>query len=160
MAGDIPIAREAEQTTHLSVIDRVRCAVSLTYTLENLFGSRVVVAGAGFVLNDEMNDFAWHPGVTDTSGTIGTLPNQVAPGKRMLSSMCPTIVLKEGKPYLVTGSPGGRTIINTVLCVVVNVLDFKMDLRAAVDAPRFHHQWLPDRVRFEGTIGLGKILRC
>jgi gamma-glutamyltranspeptidase / glutathione hydrolase len=149
LAGDIPIAHEAAHTTHLSVIDRDRTAVSLTYTLENLFGSRVVVAGAGFVLNDEMNDFAWHPGVTDTSGTIGTLPNQVAPGKRMLSSMCPTIVLKEGKPYLVTGSPGGRTIINTVLCVVVNVLDFGMDLRAAVDAPRFHHQWLPDRTKVE-----------
>jgi gamma-glutamyltranspeptidase/glutathione hydrolase len=149
LAGDISIAQEAAHTTHFSVIDRERRAVSCTYTLENMYGSRVVVPGAGFLLNDEMNDFAWHPGVTDTTGNIGTPPNQVAPGKRMLSSMCPTVVLKDGKPYLITGSPGGRTIINTVLCTVVNVLDFGMDLRAAVDAPRLHHQWLPDRARVE-----------
>jgi gamma-glutamyltranspeptidase/glutathione hydrolase len=149
LAGDISIAQEATHTTHFSVIDRERTAVSCTYTLENMYGSRVVVPGAGFLLNDEMNDFAWHPGVTDTTGNIGTPPNQISPGKRMLSSMCPTVVLKEGKPYLITGSPGGRTIINTVLCVVVNVLDFGMDLRAAIDAPRLHHQWLPDRARVE-----------
>lgn len=124
-------------------------AVSLTYTLENLYGSRVVVKGAGFLLNDEMNDFSWLPGVTDDSGRIGTPPNQIEPGKRMLSSMCPTIAAKDGKPVLVTGSPGGRTIINTVLCLVVNVIDFEMDLRSAVDAPRIHHQWLPDRIRIE-----------
>jgi gamma-glutamyltranspeptidase/glutathione hydrolase len=149
LAGDIPITGEAAHTTHFSIIDSDRTAVSVTYTLENLYGSRVVVPGAGFVLNDEMNDFVWHPGVTDTKGNIGTLPNQVAPGKRMLSSMCPTVVLRDGKPYLITGSPGGRTIINTVLCMLVNVLDFDLDLRAAVDAPRFHHQWFPDRVRVE-----------
>jgi gamma-glutamyltranspeptidase / glutathione hydrolase len=149
LAGDIPVAREGEHTTHFSVIDKDRTAVSMTYTLENMYGSRVVVPGAGFLLNDEMNDFAWHPGVTDTNGSIGTPPNQVAPGKRMLSSMCPTIVLRDGKPYLITGSPGGRTIINTVLCMVVNVLDFSMDPRAAMDAPRFHHQWLPDRAKVE-----------
>ena len=149
LAGDIPIAQEAAHTTHFSVIDRERTAVSLTYTLENMYGSRVVVPGAGFLLNDEMNDFGWYPGVTNTTGTIGTLPNQIAPGKRMLSSMCPTIVLKDGKPYLITGSPGGRTIINTVLCVLVNVLDFDMDPRTAVDAPRFHHQWFPDRIKVE-----------
>jgi gamma-glutamyltranspeptidase/glutathione hydrolase len=149
LAGDISIAQEAAHTTHFSVIDRERTAVSCTYTLENMYGSRVVVPGAGFLLNDEMNDFAWHPGVTDTTGNVGTPPNQIAPGKRMLSSMCPTVVLKDGKPYLITGSPGGRTIINTVLCTVVNVLDFGMDLRAAVDAPRLHHQWLPDRARVE-----------
>ncbi|HEV3300155.1 MAG TPA: gamma-glutamyltransferase [Planctomycetaceae bacterium] len=149
LAGDIPIAQEAAHTTHFSVIDRERTAVSLTYTLENMYGSRVVVPGAGFLLNDEMNDFGWHPGVTDSKGTIGTLPNQIAPGKRMLSSMCPTVVLKDGKPFLITGSPGGRTIINTVLCMLVNVLDFEMDPRAAVDAPRFHHQWFPDRIKVE-----------
>ncbi len=149
LAGDISIAQEAAHTTHFSVIDRERTAVSCTYTLENMYGSRVVVPGAGFLLNDEMNDFAWHPGITDATGNIGTPPNQIAPGKRMLSSMCPTVVLKEGKPYLITGSPGGRTIINTVLCTVVNVLDFGMDLRAAIDAPRLHHQWLPDRTRVE-----------
>lgn len=152
LAGDIPIAQEAAHTTHFSVIDRERTAVSLTYTLENLYGSRVVVPGAGFVLNDEMNDFAWRPGVTDTKGKIGTPPNQIAPGKRMLSSMCPTVVLRNGKPYLITGSPGGRTIINTVLCMMVNVIDFGMDPRAAVDAPRLHHQWLPDRADVEPAL--------
>ena len=116
------------------MVDGNRMAVSMTYTLENLYGSRVVVPGAGFLLNDEMNDFAWLPGTTDSTGRIGTVPNQITPGKRMLSSMCPTIVLRGGKPVLVTGSPGGRTIINTVLQVVVNVVDFQMDLRTAVDA--------------------------
>jgi gamma-glutamyltranspeptidase/glutathione hydrolase len=149
LAGDIHIAGEGAHTTHFSIVDADRMAVSMTYTLENMYGSRVVVHGAGFLLNDEMNDFAWHPGITDTHGTIGTPPNQIAPGKRMLSSMCPTVVLKDGKPYLVTGSPGGRTIINTVLCLVVNVLDFRMHPRAAVEAPRFHHQWFPDRVKVE-----------
>jgi gamma-glutamyltranspeptidase/glutathione hydrolase len=149
IAGEIPIAHEAAHTTHFSVVDRDRMAVSVTYTLENMYGSRVVVPGAGFVLNDEMNDFVWRPGFTDESGKIGTLPNQIAPGKRMLSSMCPTVVLKDGKVYLVTGSPGGRTIINTVLSVVLNVVDFKMDLRSAVNAPRLHHQWFPDRVSVE-----------
>jgi gamma-glutamyltranspeptidase/glutathione hydrolase len=149
LAGDIPIANEPAHTTHFSVIDGEHTAVSMTYTLENMYGSRIVVRGGGFVLNDEMNDFAWHPGVTNTHGTIGTRPNQIEPGKRMLSSMCPTIVLKDGRPYLITGSPGGRTIINTVLCMLVNVLDFDMDPRAAVDAPRLHHQWFPDRTSVE-----------
>jgi gamma-glutamyltranspeptidase/glutathione hydrolase len=99
--------------------------------------------------NNEMNDFNWYPGVTNTKGTIGTDANLIFPGKRMLSSMTPTIVVKNGKVLLVTGSPGGRTIINTVLCVVVNVLDFEMDIQAAVDAPRLHHQWFPDQVQYE-----------
>jgi gamma-glutamyltranspeptidase/glutathione hydrolase len=110
----------------------------------------VVVKGAGFILNNEMMDFNWFPGVTTRDGTIGTTPNQIAPRKRMLSSQTPTIVAKDGKVVLVTGSPGSRTIINTVLQVVVNVVDFGMDPRQAVDAPRLHHQWFPDRVRFEG----------
>lgn len=152
LAGEIQLATEPSHTTHVSVVDGDRMAVSMTYTLESLYGSRVVVAGAGFLLNDEMNDFAWLPGVTDSTGRIGTPPNQIAPGKRMLSSMCPTIVLKGGKPLLITGSPGGRTIINTVLQVVVNVIDFRMDLRAAVDAPRLHHQWLPDVVKIERSL--------
>jgi gamma-glutamyltranspeptidase/glutathione hydrolase len=135
------------------VIDRDRLAVSVTYTLESSWGSRVVVKGAGFLLNDEMNDFNWLPGVTDDTGRIGTLPNLVAPGKRMLSSMSPTIVTRDGKPVLITGSPGGRTITNTVLCVLVNVIDFEMDLRSAIDAPRLHHGWLPDRVRLEPALG-------
>jgi len=103
-------------------------AVSNTYTLEDSYGSRVVVRGAGYILNNEMGDFNSRPGVTTTKGRIGTEPNLVAPGKRMLSSMSPTIVAKDGKVLLVTGSPGGRTIPNTVLCVVTNVIDFGMDV--------------------------------
>lgn len=152
LAQDVPLRGEGEHTTHLSVIDRTRTAVSLTYTLESPYGSRVVVPGAGFLLNDEMNDFNWLPGVTTRSGQVGTEPNQVAPGKRMLSSQAPTVVARDGKPVLVTGSPGGRTIINTVLCVVVNVVDFDMDVRAAVDAPRLDHEWFPDRVRVEAGL--------
>jgi gamma-glutamyltranspeptidase/glutathione hydrolase len=150
LAKDIPLAREGDSTTHFSVIDRDGMAVANTTTLERGFGSRVVVRGAGFLLNDEMIDFNWRPGVTDRNGTIGTDANLIAPGKRMLSSQTPTIVAKDGKVVLVTGSPGSRTIINTVLCVVISVIDFDMDIRAAVDAPRLHHQWFPDEVRFEG----------
>jgi gamma-glutamyltranspeptidase / glutathione hydrolase len=149
IAGDIPITTESENTTHFSIVDRDRMAVSLTYTLENSYGSRVVVEGAGFLLNDEMNDFNWLPGVTNTTGRIGTEANLVRPGKRMLSSMCPTIVLKDDRPIFVTGSPGGRTIINTVACIVTNIVDHEMDLREAVDAPRLHHAWFPDAIRLE-----------
>ncbi len=152
LAGSIPLAPEGDHTTHLSVIDRDRNAVSLTFTLESAYGSRVVVAGGGFLLNDEMNDFGWLPGITDATGRIGTAPNQIAPGKRMLSSMCPTVVLRDGRPLLITGSPGGRTIINTVLCTVVNLIDFDMDIGSAVSAPRMHHQWLPDQVRAEPAL--------
>jgi gamma-glutamyltranspeptidase/glutathione hydrolase len=151
LARDIPLAPEGDSTTHFSVIDRDGMAVANTYTLERSYGSRVVVHGAGFVLNNEMIDFNWRPGTTDRHGTIGTTANQIAPRKRMLSSQTPTIVAKDGKAVLITGSPGSRTIINTVLCVVVNVIDFDMDIRAAVDAPRLHHQWFPDEARFEGT---------
>ncbi len=152
LAGEIRIAAESEQTTHLSIVDRQRTAVSLTYTLESAFGSRVVVADGGFLLNDEMNDFNWLPGTTNRSGRIGTTPNEIAPGKRMLSSMCPIVVRREGRTLLVTGSPGGRTIINTVLCMVVNVVEFDMPIRQAVDAARMHHAWLPDRVRIEPSL--------
>jgi gamma-glutamyltranspeptidase/glutathione hydrolase len=150
LAKDIALAPEGDNTTHFSVIDQNGMAVANTYTLERSYGSRVVVKGAGFLLNNEMIDFNWRPGHTDRSGTIGTEPNQIAPGKRMLSSQTPTIVAKGGKVVLVTGSPGSRTIINTSLCVLVNVLDFGMDVQAAVDAPRLHHQWFPDEARFEG----------
>jgi gamma-glutamyltranspeptidase/glutathione hydrolase len=149
LAGDIPITRESEQTTHFSIIDVERTAVSMTYTLEQSFGSKVVVRGGGFLLNDEMNDFNWVPGLTNQAGRIGTPPNDVAPGKRMLSSMCPVVVRRDGRTLLITGSPGGRTIINTVLEVVLNVLEFDMDVRQAVDVPRMHEQWLPDHVRVE-----------
>jgi gamma-glutamyltranspeptidase/glutathione hydrolase len=151
LAKDLPLAREGDSTTHFSVIDKDGMAVANTTTLERSFGSRVVVRGAGFLLNDEMIDFNWRPGVTDREGGIGTDANLIAPGKRMLSSQTPTILAKDGKVVLVTGSPGSRTIINTVLCVVVNVVDFDMDVRAAVDAPRLHHQWFPDEARFEGV---------
>jgi gamma-glutamyltranspeptidase/glutathione hydrolase len=151
LAGDVPLAGEGDSTTHFSVIDKDGMAVANTYTLEHSYGARVVVRGAGFLLNNEMGDFNANPGVTTRAGGIGTEANQVAPGKRMLSSQTPTIVTKGGKVVLITGSPGGRTIINTALCVVVNVVDFGMTVREAVDAPRLHHQWFPDRLRFEGV---------
>jgi gamma-glutamyltranspeptidase/glutathione hydrolase len=140
---------EGAETTHLSVVDRDLLAVSLTTTLEEAFGSRIVVPGAGFLLNNEMGDFNPAAGLTDREGLIGTPPNLVEPEKRMLSSMTPTIVARDGKPFLVLGSPGGRTIINTVLEIVVNVIDHRMAIQDAVDAPRFHHQWLPDTVSAE-----------
>lgn len=140
---------ESEETTHLSVIDRARNAVALTYTLEYGYGSRIVVPGAGFLLNNEMGDFNAGPGLTNADGLIGTEPNLAQPGKRMLSSMTPTIVAKDGRVFMVTGSPGGRTIINTVLQTILNVIDHGMNVQEAVDAPRFHHQWLPDRIAYE-----------
>lgn len=153
LANDIPLADESPSTTHFSVIDADGMAVSNTYTLEQSYGSRVVVKGAGFLLNNEMGDFNWRPGHTDRSGRIGTEPNLVAPRKRMLSSQTPVIVSRDGKVFLITGSPGGRTIINTLLCVLINVLEFEMDPRSAVDAPRLHHGWFPDRISMEATEG-------
>ena len=149
LGADIPLAPSGNSTTHFSVIDRQGMAVSNTYTLEYSYGSRVVVSGAGFLLNNEMGDFNWKPGHTDARGNIGTPANQIAPGKRMLSSQTPTIVARDGKAVLVTGSPGGRTIINTVLCVVLNVIEFEMDPLSAIRAPRSHHQWMPDLLRYE-----------
>lgn len=140
---------EPNETTHFSVVDRAGMAVSNTYTLEGGYGSRVVVRGAGFLLNNEMGDFNKKPGETNLRGDIGTPANVIAPGKRMLSSMTPTIVTKDGTLALVTGSLGGRTIINTVLNVVLNVTAYGMTGREAVDAPRMHHQWLPDSVTLE-----------
>jgi gamma-glutamyltranspeptidase / glutathione hydrolase len=140
---------ESDETTHLSVVDASRNAVSLTYTLEAGYGSKIVVPGAGFLLNNEMGDFNAGPGLTTSEGSIGTEPNLAAPGKRMLSSMTPTILTKDGQLFMVTGSPGGRTIINTVVQTVVNVVDFGMNAQEAVDAPRLHHQWLPDRTDYE-----------
>jgi gamma-glutamyltranspeptidase/glutathione hydrolase len=140
---------ESEETTHLSVVDGDGNAVSLTYTLEYSYGSRIVVEGAGFLLNNEMGDFNAIPGRTDSTGTIGTRPNLVQPGKRPISSMTPTIVAKDGKPVLVIGSPGGRTIINTVLQVILNVVDHGMNIAQAIEAPRMHHQWLPNVTRME-----------
>jgi gamma-glutamyltranspeptidase/glutathione hydrolase len=158
LARDIQLAPEGDNTTHFSVIDKDGMAVANTYTLERSYGSRVVVRGAGFLLNNEMMDFNWRPGYTDRKGAIGTEANQIAPGKRMLSSQTPTIVARDGKVVLVTGSPGSRTIINTVLCMLVNVLDFDMDIRSAVDAPRLHHPWFPDVARFEGMYRLPEVM--
>jgi len=143
------VAAESDETTQFSVVDKDGNAVSNTFTLEGGYGSHVVVRGAGFLLNNEMGDFNKKPGETNLEGDIGTPPNQIAPGKRMLSSMSPTIVAKNGKLFMVTGSPGGRTIINTVTEVVLNATGFGMSAREAVDAPRLDHEWLPDVVTFE-----------
>jgi gamma-glutamyltranspeptidase/glutathione hydrolase len=149
LGKDVLASAEGENTTHFSIVDSEGNAVANTYTLQDSYGSYVVVRGAGFLLNNEMTDFNLQPGVTDRRGRIGTPPNIVAPHKRMLSSQTPTIVLRDGQVLLVTGTPGGRTIINTVLGVVTNVIDFKMPIREAVDAPRMHHQWMPDVLRIE-----------
>jgi gamma-glutamyltranspeptidase/glutathione hydrolase len=150
---------ESTETTHLSVMDGARNAVALTYTLEYGYGSRIVVPGAGFLLNNEMGDFNAGPGLTDATGLIGTEPNLAAPRKRMLSSMTPTILSKDGEPFLSVGAMGGRTIINSVLLTILNVVDFGMNIQDALDAPRFHHQWLPDRIAFE-TYGLSPDTRA
>ncbi len=142
-------AAESSETTHFSVVDEDRNAVSLTYTLEFGYGSGIVVPGAGFLLNNEMGDFNGAPGLTDERGLIGTDPNLAEGGKRMLSSMSPTILAKDGELFMVTGTPGGRTIINTVLQTILNVVDHGMNAQEAVDAGRVHHQWLPDRINYE-----------
>lgn len=141
--------RESEETTHFSVIDKDGMAISNTFTLEGGYGSKVVVSGAGFLLNNEMRDFNKKPGDTNVHGDIGTTANIIAPKKRMLISMAPTFVTRDKRLVLVTGSPGGRTIINTVLSIVLNITEFGMNPRQAVDTPRLHHQWLPDSVYFE-----------
>ncbi|HUE89170.1 MAG TPA: gamma-glutamyltransferase [Vicinamibacterales bacterium] len=140
---------ESPETTHISIVDAQRNAVSLTYTLEAGYGSKIVVPGGGFLLNNEMGDFNAGPGLTNENGLIGTDPNLAQPGKRMLSSMSPTIIAKDGKLFMVTGTPGGRTIINTVLQTILNVIDFGMNAQEAVDYGRMHHQWLPDRISYE-----------
>ncbi len=140
---------ESPETTHYSVVDASGMAVSVTYTLEQGYGLGAVVAGAGFLLNNQMGDFNGKPGLTDSTGLIGTPANEAKPGKRMLSSMTPSIIAKDGKLVAVVGSPGGRTIINTVLQVVLNVIDFGMTMQDAVNAPRFHHQWLPNTISVE-----------
>ena len=142
-------AAESDETTHFSVVDEDGNAVANTYTLEGGYGSGVVVRGAGFLLNNEMGDFNKKPGETNTTGDIGTPANLIAPGKRMLSSMSPAIVTRDGRLVLVTGSPGGRTIPNTVIDVVLGVTAFGQSVRNAVSAPRLHHQWMPDSTTIE-----------
>ena len=141
---------EADHTTHLSCLDQAGNAVALTYTLEDSYGAKCVVVGAGFLLNNEMGDFNVVPDRTDSSGRIGTPANLIAPHKRMLSSQTPALLLKEGRARVVTGSPGGRTIPNTVLWIVLNLAEFGLGPREAVDAPRSHHQWFPDVLVLEG----------
>ena len=141
--------REGSNTTHFSIVDQFGNAVSNTYTLNFSYGVGLVADGTGVLLNNELDDFTAAPGASNAYGLVGFEANLPGPGKRPLSSMSPTIVLKDGKPVLVTGSPGGSRIISTVLQVIVNVLDYHMDIAAAVAAPRLHHQWLPDEVRVE-----------
>ncbi|MCU0396195.1 MAG: gamma-glutamyltransferase, partial [Chitinophagaceae bacterium] len=145
-AGQI---RESMETTHLSVMDKDGNAVAVTTTLNGGYGSKVVVGGAGFFLNNEMDDFSVQPGVPNMFGAIGGTANAIAPGKRMLSSMTPTIVLKNNKPFMVVGTPGGTTIITSVLQSIINVVDYNMNAFDAVNKPKFHHQWQPDEIRVE-----------
>jgi gamma-glutamyltranspeptidase/glutathione hydrolase len=145
-----PNGYESEDTTHFTVIDSAGNAVSNTYTLNNSYGSAVVAQGTGIMLNDEMDDFAVKPGMPNLYGLIQGERNAVAPHKRPLSAMTPTFVLrKNGSLWFTVGSPGGPTIINTVLCIIINVIDYGMNIQQAVDAPRIHHQWLPDELVFE-----------
>ncbi|MCX6150229.1 MAG: gamma-glutamyltransferase [Ignavibacteriales bacterium] len=145
----VPFQNESKETTHYSVADSYGNVVSTTTTINSAYGSKIVVDGAGFLLNNEMDDFSSKPGVPNQFGLIGSEANSIQPGKRMLSSMSPTIVLKDGKPVLVIGSPGGSTIITVVLQVILNYIDFGMNIQEAIDAPRIHHQWLPDEIIYE-----------
>lgn len=143
------LIKESEETTHLSIIDADGNMVSVTTTLNGSYGSRTVVGGAGFLLNNEMDDFSVKPGVPNIYGAIGGEANAIEPGKRMLSSMTPTLVLKNNKPYLTIGTPGGTTIPTSVYQALVNLVDFNMTLSDAINKPKFHHQWFPDEVAVE-----------
>jgi len=143
---------ESEETTHLSVLDKDGNAVAVTTTLNNSYGSRTVVGGAGFFLNDEMDDFSIKPGTPNMYGAVGGEANAIQPGKRMLSSMAPTIVLKDNKPFLVVGTPGGTTIPTSVFQTIIDIIEFNMNTEDAVWKPKFHHQWLPDEIAMEKGI--------
>jgi len=143
---------EPENTTHFSVVDAAGNAVAVTTTLNGSFGSGVTPEGLGFLLNDEMDDFTSKQGVPNSYGLIQGPANAIGPGKRPLSAMTPTIVMKDGKLFLVMGSPGGPTIISTVANILMGVADFGLDIQEAVNAPRFHHQWLPDEIRVEDRL--------
>ena len=148
VAGDMPM-KETFETTHISIVDSLGNAVSITTTLNGNFGSKVMVDGGGFFLNNEMDDFSAKPGVPNMFGLVGKEANAIQPGKRMLSSMTPTIIEKNGELFLVLGAPGGSTIITAVLQTFLNVAEYGMSLPEAVVAPRFHHQWLPDQILYE-----------
>src|SRR5688572_23704709 len=144
-----PGTEESEQTTHFSIVDKFGNAVAITTTLNSRFGSKVFVGGAGFLLNNEMDDFSSKPGVANQFGLLGDSANAIEPGKRMLSSMTPTIVLYKNTPWLITGSPGGATIITSVLQNILQTLIYKLSLADALATPRFHHQWYPDKIYLE-----------
>jgi gamma-glutamyltranspeptidase/glutathione hydrolase len=146
--GD-PAAYESEETTHYTVVDQEGNVASTTTTINDSYGNKITVEGAGFLLNNEMDDFAPKPGAANAYGLIQGEANAVAARKRPLSSMTPTILLREGRFFFAVGSPGGPTIINTVMQVIINVIDHGMNIQQAVDAPRVHHQWLPDQVTWE-----------
>ena len=146
--GKLP-AGQSEETTHMSIMDGEGNMVSITTTLNNLFGSKTVIGDAGFFLNDEMDDFSAKPGVPNLYGAVGGEANAIAPGKRMLSSMSPAIVLRNDKPFMVLGSPGGTTIPTSVFQTIVDIIDFGMSTEDAVNSPKFHHQWLPDVIDVE-----------
>jgi gamma-glutamyltranspeptidase/glutathione hydrolase len=154
-----PAAYESTETTHFTVIDEEGNVVSNTYTLNGGYGSGVTARGTGVLLNNEMDDFTSKPGVPNAYGLLQSENNAIAPRKRPLSAMTPTIVLKDGKVWFAIGSPGGPTIINTVLQVIVNVIDFGMNIQQAIDAPRFHHQWMPDRIDSE-PLGINRDTRA
>ncbi len=143
------VIKESEETTHISIMDAEGNMISITTTLNGGYGSKTVVGGAGFLLNNEMDDFSAKPGSPNMFGAIGGEANSIQPGKRMLSSMAPTLVLKNNKPYLVIGTPGGTTIPTSVYQGIVNVIDFRMSAADAINKPKFHHQWLPDEVMIE-----------
>jgi gamma-glutamyltranspeptidase/glutathione hydrolase len=147
-----PLPYESDQTTHYSVVDQAGNLVATTYTINFSYGTGIVAAGTGILLNNELDDFSAKSGVPNAYGLIGGDANAVAGNKRPLSSMTPTIVLKDGKPFLVTGSPGGSRIITTVLQVIMNVIDHGMNIAEASSVPRIHHQWLPDEIRIEEGI--------
>jgi len=149
LPGNFPGFHESTETTHYSIYDKDGNAVSTTTTLNSAYGSKVVVAGAGFLLNNEMDDFSAKPGVPNQFGLIGSDANSIGPNKRMLSSMTPTIVLKDNKPFIIIGSPGGSTIITAVLQVIMNCIDFNMNIEQAIVKPRIHEQWLPDEIYYE-----------
>lgn len=149
--GDAP-GYEKESTTHFSVVDREGNAVSCTFTLNGNFGSGIVVDGAGFLLNNEMDNFNTHPGKADPGGPVETEANAIAPNKRMTTGMAPTIVMKDGRPFIVTGSPGSSRIISTIVQVITNVVDYDMNIQEAVNAPKAHNEWLPDELRIEKGI--------
>lgn len=149
LSPEIQLSPEEGNTTHFSVIDRDGMAVANTYTLERLWGSRIVVKNMGFLLNNDMRAFNLFPGITDTKGAIGTAPNIIAPGKRPISSQCPTIVARDGRVKLVTGTPGSQSIPHTILCIMVNSFDFDLPIQTAVELPRMSHAWFPDQITFE-----------